>query len=465
MSDILTPRLCVIGTGAGALAIVTAAAALGVPTVLIDDGGNDESRHGAEGAGLAALHAAARVAHSERTAHHFGVHEVEPRTDFAKVHSHIQNVRADLGRNGSPARLTALGIRVVPGPGRFVSPRQFEAGNVQIRARRFVIATGSTPSLPKLPGLETIRPLTSETVFELTALPARLIVLGAQARGLELAQAFRRLGSEVTVLEPDSALAGIDPELAAPVLATLVREGIVLREGVTPTHVEPRHGGIRLFLRGQSLEETLDGSHLLVALGQSPRLEGLGLDSARIDSGPAGIRVDERLLTSNRRVYAIADSAAGHGAADGELHARLVLQSSLFGQLARLRPHMSTRVVLTDPEIAMTGPDEAQARQGRRTVSVLRWPFSEIPQARARRTTEGHIKVVSDMRGRLLGAGIVGPQASELIGLWQLAVQKEFDIEDLAGLVPTHPALSEISRRVVSSTIGARLSRFLRRPG
>ena len=455
MSETLSPELCVIGAGAGATSIVAAGRAMGASVVCIDQGdGQDGNR---ESLGLAALNGAARVAHAERIARDFGVHEVEPRVDFAVVRKHVQSVLASAAPNATPARLAAMGATVLPGPARFISPREVQVGEQRVRARRFVIATGGVPRLPKLPGIETIRPLDRDTIFDLTELPTRLIVLGAQAEGLELAQAFRRLGSEVTVLDTGKALAQEDPELAAPVLRALMDEGVIVREGVSLTHVEPRHGGLRLFLSGQSLEETLDGSHLLVALGHRARIEGLALEAAGVAMGEAGPLVDDRLRTTNRRIHAIGDCGDGHSARDGERHAAIVIQSGLLGGPARLRPGSATRLILTDPEIAITGLEEAQARATHRHIRVARAPFSENARAHAQRSLDGPIKVVSDAQDRVLGAGIVGARAGELIGLWQLAVLKEMDISEIAGLVLPQPSLSEISRQAAIGAIGARL--------
>ena len=460
MSDILNPDLCVIGAGSGGLSVAAAAAAMGVSVVLVEKGamGGDCLNTGCVPS--KALLAAAANAQAHRTAGSFGVHESEPRVDFARVQAHVQEVIKAIAPMDSQARFEAMGVRVIRAAARFVSRTELEAGGLRVRARRFVLATGSSPRLPKLPGLETIRPLTNESIFDLTALPASLIVLGAGPVGLELAQAFRRLGSEVTVLEAERALAQEDPELAAPVLARLAQEGIVLREGIGLSHVEPRHGGVRLYLSGHALEETVDGSHLLIAIGREPNLDGLGLELAGVALDGRRLRLNRRLRTTNRRIYAVGDVAGGRFTHEAGDQSGLVLRSVLFRLRAKVHPQLVPRVIYTDPEIAVTGLDEAGARAAHRHIEVHRWPFSENDRARAERTTAGHVKVITDRHGRVLGAGIVGPHAGELIALWQLAVTKELKIGDIAGLVLPYPTLSEASRRAAIT----RYERSLRSP-
>jgi pyruvate/2-oxoglutarate dehydrogenase complex dihydrolipoamide dehydrogenase (E3) component len=272
-----------------------------------------------------------------------------------------------------------------------------------------------------------------------------------------MAQAFRRLGSAVTVLEGANALSREDPELAGEVLAGLRAEGVEIREGVTISHIEPSAGGFHVHFEGEG-QAPLAGSHLLVAAGRRPNVEGLGLEAAGIGFTRTGITVRSDLRTTNAKVYAVGDVAGGaqftHAAS---YHASLVLRSALFRLSARLRPTAIPRVTYTDPELAVAGLTEAAAIADGHAVNVLRWPFAENDRAQANGQTRGHIKVVTGRKGQILGAGIVGPHAGELIGFWQLAVDQGLKIQDIAQTVLPYPTLSEVSRRAAVLSYGPSL--------
>lgn len=462
MTEILTPDLCVIGAGSGGLSVVAAAAAMGVSVVLVERGemGGDCLNTGCVPS--KALIAAGHTAHAMRHAARFGIRAVEPVVDFGKTLDHVRGVIADIAPNDSEARFKAMNAQVIRASARFTSPDTLEAGGRTIRARRFVVATGSSPVLPPIPGLEQVRVLTNETIFSLDRMPTRLVILGGGPIGLELAQAFRRLGCEVVVLELGRALMREDPEFADIVTTRLQAEGVVLREGVKVARVESRGEGLRVHLEGG---ETIDGSHLLAAAGRRANVENLGLDAAGVRYGPKGIEVGADLRSSNRRIYAVGDVAGGaqftHAA---NYHAGLVVRATLFRLRVRLAPHLIPRVTYTDPEIAVAGLSEAEARAGHDKIRVLRWPFADNDRARTGRETAGHVKVILDRKGRILGAGIVGPQAGELIAMWQLAITQGLKISAIAGLVLPYPTLSEASKRAAVTAYTAALSnKWLRR--
>lgn len=456
MTETLRPDLCIVGAGSAGLSVAAAAAALGVPVVLIERGQMGGDCLNAGCVPSKALIAAARRAHDIRQAADFGLGAPEPQVNYARVREHVRSVIGAIAPNDSQARFTALGVRVVRASARFVARDTLEAGNVIVKARRFVLATGSRPAVPDIPGLDTVPFLTNGTVFDLTRRPEHLVVLGGGPVGLELAQAHRRLGTPVTVIEAGRALCHEDPELAAHVLAALARDGVVVREGATVREVAGEEGDIRLVVENRGSRTELKASHLLVATGRRPVTDGLELAAAGIAHDEHGITVDQHLRTTNRRVYAIGDCAGP--AAGGRrfthvasYHAGLVIRSALFRLRPRVDMRAMPRVIFTDPELAVVGMTEEEARADGTRITVLRWPLAENDRAQAERRTEGEIKVILGRGGRILGCGIVAAGAGELITPWTLAIAHDLKIRDLAELTVPYPTLSEISRRVAMS--------------
>jgi pyruvate/2-oxoglutarate dehydrogenase complex dihydrolipoamide dehydrogenase (E3) component len=446
----ITPDICVIGAGAAGLSVAAAAAAFGVPTVLIERGemGGECLNSGCVPS-KALLAAAKRAAHMH-SGHVFGVHTSEVRVDFAKVQAHVQGIIAEIAPVDSAERFTGLGVRVIRGQARFIDRRTVAVGEAyEVRARRFVIATGSTPAVPPIPGLDDGPYLTNETVFKLKELPSHLVIIGAGPVGLELAQAFRRLGSHVTVLDVGEALAQDDPEAAAVVLAALERDGIAIRTGVKVTRVAHAIGHLAVTIETGGKEEHVGGSHLLIAAGRKPATDGLGLEAARIRYDHAGIAVNRKLKTSNRRVYAVGDVAAGqprltHAA---NYQAGLVIRNALFRLPVRADTAAVPHVTFTEPELAQTGLTEAQARSRRLKFRILRWPYHDNDRAVAERTPHGHIKVLADSKGRILGATIVGANAGELITTWSMAIAQRLTLRAFTDLVVPYPTVAEIGKR------------------
>ncbi len=448
MARELTPDICIIGAGSGGLSTAAAAAQMGADVVLVekDAMGGDCLNTGCVPS--KALLAAAKCASQIRKAGTFGIDVPEPEIDFARVNAHVRDVIASIAPNDSVERFTGMGVHVITAAGEFTGPDCLRAGEVEIRARRFVIATGSSPAIPPIPGLENVDYLTNETLFNLTVCPEHLIIIGGGPIGMEMAQAHRRLGASVTVLEMFAPFGRDDPELAAVVIEALEREGVAIHGGTSIESVARAGEGIRVGIEKSGRKETITGSHLLVAAGRRPNTAGLGLEKAGIRAGPRGIAVDASLRTSNRRAYAIGDVAGGyqftHVAGD---HAGTVIRNILFRLPARARMSAIPWVTYTDPELAWVGLDEAEARKIHGDIRVLRWPFAENDRALAERQGRGMIKVLTARRGRILGAGIVGAHAGENIQPWIMAIEKKQGIRSMVATLPPYPTYGEISKR------------------
>jgi pyruvate/2-oxoglutarate dehydrogenase complex dihydrolipoamide dehydrogenase (E3) component len=447
MARALKPDICVIGAGAGGFATASAAAAFGVPVVLIE-----KPRIGGESImgdlPAHALLAAADRVHVMQDAASLGFKGPRSGADFAAVKSRVRAVVNAVAPNETRERLAGLSVRVIEGAPRFTDSHTVTAGDFAVTARRFVIATGSSPAVPAIPGLADTPYLTSDTVFDLTDCPRHLIVVGAGSAGLELAQAFRRLGSEVTVLETATPLASADAECRAIVLDALQREGITLRTGVEIARIRRVLASVEVDIITPAGAETVKGSHILVAVGRRPNVEDLDLDAARVRYEPRGITVDECMRTSNKRIYAIGDVAAGpkwpHLA---RYHTELVVRHALFRQQVSVEHRVVPTVIHTDPELAQVGLLEEEARAHSGAIQVLRWPYRENDRAQCTLATNGHIKVITDRKGDILGATIVGPDAGENIVAWTLAVGQKLNISAFAGLVVPYPAYAEVGKR------------------
>ncbi len=456
MTDALECDICIIGAGSAGLSVAVGAAQLGARTILFEKGemGGDCLNYGCVPS--KALLAAAHAAQTITDAGQFGIHAASPQVDFRAVMTHVHDVIAQIAPHDSAKRLEKLGVRVIRAPAAFTGRDEVSGGGVRVRARRFVIAAGSSAVIPPVPGIENVPVLTNETLFSLRERPEHLLIVGAGPIGVEMAQAFRRLGSAVTVLQRGRLLPHDEPELVEILRERLVAEGISLREGAEMTGVARAGGGIvvRYGTDGEA-----PGTHLLIAAGRQPRLAGLALERARIASTPRGITVDARLRTTNRRVYALGDvigrpqftHTAGY-------QAGVLIRNALFRLPAKVDYRALPWVTYSDPELAQVGLTEQQARERFGTsVHVVRVDLGENDRARAERQSAGAIKVVIDKRGTILGAAIVGPHAGELIGLWGLAITRRLRLSALTGVIFPYPTLGEISKTVASAFYAPKL--------
>jgi pyruvate/2-oxoglutarate dehydrogenase complex dihydrolipoamide dehydrogenase (E3) component len=453
MADILTPDFCVIGAGSGGLAVAAAARAYGASVVLVEREKMGGERLNAGCIPSKALAAAARRAQALRTATPFGIGSDEPKVNFRGLHEHIHGIIDGIAANVSIERFEALGVEIVGGEAKFTDRRTVVAGETTIRARRFVIATGSRPAIPRIQGLDTVPYFTSDTIFENTRKLSHLVIIGGGPTGLELAQAYRRLGSDVTVIDKGPMLPDSDPELVEIALRRMIDEGVSLRPETEVTSITLRSMGIGVTVKSGETAGQLDASHILVATGRVANLDDLDLEKARIRHQKGDVPtlvVSSHLLTSNPKVYAIGDAAGGPQQTSLAVHqARQIVDHALLGRSFHNTTELVPTATFTDPEIAEVGITEPLAKKRLKTrYTVTRASFAENDRARTERQGFGVAKMITAGDGRILGAGIVGPEAAELIALFSFAVANKLKAETLSAFVAPYPTLSEIARQL-----------------
>ncbi len=438
--------LAIIGGGSAGLSLAAAAAQFGEKVVLFEKSemGGDCLNSGCVPS--KSLIAAAKYAHAQRTSAPFGIAAVTPVVDYAKVMDHVSSVIAKIAPHDSVERFEGLGVHVVKAHAKFISAQILEAEGKTYQARKIVIATGSRAAIPPIPGLKDVPFLTNETLFKNRVLPKHLIIIGGGPIGMEMAQAHRRLGCDVTVLEAAKVLSKDDLDLAKIVIDSLMDDGISIRENTAITNVKMNKLNFQIFLASG---EMIEGSHLLVAAGRAPNIEGLNLEAGGIAYTKRGITVDKGLRTTNRNVYAAGDIAGGlqftHVAG---YHAGLIIRNAFFKLPVKNRTDIIPWVTYTDPELAHVGLSDAEAhRVLGNAAKTLTWHFAENDRAQTMGKTKGMIKVMVGKGGVIVGASIVGPSAGELIAPFVLAVTNKIKISAFANLVLPYPTLSEIGKR------------------
>lgn len=423
--------VCVIGAGSGGLSVAAGAVQMGASVVLIEAHkmGGDCLNYGCVPS--KALLSAARSGQ-----------------DFGAAKVHVAQTIAAIEPHDSQARFEGLGCTVIRDYARFVSPAVVEAGGTHIRARRFVIATGSSPFVPPIDGIETVEAHTNETIFDLREKPEHLIIIGGGPIGIEMAQAHRGFGCDVTVIEGARILGNEDREAAKVVKAVLEGQGVTVLENRKAIRISS-DGGVTV----QTDKGTVTGSHLLVAAGRQVNVDKLDLAAGGIDHDRKGVHVDAGLKSvSNRKVYAIGDVAGGpqftHLAG---YHAGVIVRSMLFGLPAKARTDHIPRVTYTAPELAQIGPTEAEAMaKFGALLSIHRVDFASNDRALAGGSTEGFLKLMV-VKGRPIGVTIVGPQAGELIAMWAMAIANRTKLSFITNTVLPYPTLAEINKRAASA--------------
>ncbi len=447
--------LLIIGAGSGGLSTAAGAAQMGADVVLLEGHkmGGDCLNYGCVPS--KALIASGKAAHAQAHASAYGVADQKPKVDYAAAKDHVANVIATIEPHDSVERFEGLGVQVIEAYGAFISPTQVKAGDDIITARRIIIATGSSPFVPPIPGLDAVPYETNETIFQLRERPEHLLIIGGGPIGMEMAQAHVRLGSKVTVIEGMKAMGQDDPEMAAIVLDKLRGEGIEIAEGAMASEIRGKAGAIEVEAKDGRV---FKGTHLLMAVGRKANIDKLNLDAAGIKTTKRGIEVDAGMRTTNRKVYAIGDVAGGlqftHVAG---YHAGLIIREVLFGLPAKMKTAHIPWATYTDPEMAQVGLTEAQAReQYGDKLEVARFEYHHNDRAIAIRQTRGLIKVMV-VKGRPVGASVVGHQAGELIATWSLAIANGIKMAGVSAMIAPYPTIAEVNKRAAVAYFSPKL--------
>jgi len=369
--------------------------------------------------------------------------------DFPRVMERMRERRMTIAANDSAARLHRAGVEVFFGDARFADQRHVVVGDARLRFNRAVIATGGRPAAPPVPGLEHVAFLTNETIFSLTQLPRRLLVVGAGPIGCELAQAFARFGSKVTVLDLSArVLPREDADAAAIVQRQLESDGVGCELGVKLQHVEQGPGGKRIGVSRDGGEISWhEGDEILVAAGRAPNIEGLDLTAAGVIAEPRGIVVDDRSRTSNARVFASGDVCSAFKFTHvADATSRIVIQNALFFGRRKVSALVIPWVTYTDPEVAHVGLSQAEAGQLAGRVQTITIPLSEIDRAIVDDRTDGFVRIHHE-RGRLLGCTIVAAHAGDMIGEASYAITMRGTLSSLSATVHPYPTVGEAFRK------------------
>ncbi|MEO8089892.1 MAG: mercuric reductase [Gemmatimonadales bacterium] len=444
-------HVVVIGAGTAGLVTAAGAAGLGARVALVERhlmGGDCLNVGCVPSKGIIA---AARAWHDARTAaSRFGGPAVTGDGDFGAAMERMRRLRADLSAVDSAERFTGLGVDVFLGQGRFTAPDRIAVGDAVLKFRRAVIATGARAAVPPIPGLEDAGYYTNETIFTLTQRPARLLVFGAGPIGCELAQAFARLGSAVTILDRgDRVLSRDDPDAARLVEAALRADGVRLEFGAEAQRVERTAGGARVHFGRDGRAGVLDGDAILVATGRAPNVDDLGLDAAGVGLGQRGVSVDDRLRTSNRRVYAIGDVSSRYQFTHvADFQARLVIANALFFGRGRASKMVIPWTTYTSPEVAHVGltPEEAE-RQGVE-IETITVPFEQVDRAVLAGETDGFLRVhLRRGSDKLAGVTVVASDAGNLIAEAALAMTNGLGLSAMGRTIHPYPTVAEAYRK------------------
>lgn len=454
--------MIVIGAGSGGLVAAAGAASLGAKVALIEKHkmGGDCLNTGCVPS--KSIIRTAKLAYDVKTAHRFGIPDLNPQIHLDRVMVSVRDVQKKLEPHDSVERFTGLGVDVYHDSFRFLSPFEITDGKETLSAKRFVIATGAGPFIPPIPGMDTVPILTSENVWDLTELPKRLVVLGGGPIGAELTQVFARLGSQVAVVDmADCLLPREDPEASCLIRDRFQSEGIETFVNCKGKEIKKIGDTYEILVTHSTEgEKSIPFDRILVAIGRSPNVNGLDLEKAGIRFSKKGIEVDRYLRTSAKHIYACGDVVGPYQFTHtADFQARLILRNALFPGRSKIDYRVVPWCTFTDPEVARVGLNEKEAQEKGNPYDVYTYSMGDLDRAVCDREDQGFIKVVTKKGSdRILGATLVGPHAGDLIHEMVLAMQQNIGLKKIAAMIHVYPTLAEISKRVADTFQATRLS-------
>lgn len=448
--------LCIIGAGSGGLSVAAGAAQLGRSVVLFEaeDMGGDCLNSGCVPS--KALIAAGKHAHALSSGAAFGVAPVKAEVDFEAVKAHVQGIIDHIAPVDSQERFEDLGCTVIREYASFKDAHTIVSATTEVRAKRIIIATGSRASAPPIPGLSDTPYLTNENIFTVAKQPKHLLIIGAGPIGIELGQAFNRLGTKVEIVDIAAPLGRNEPEHAKVLVDALEAEGVKFHAPVKTTLIRKTKTGVAIDLEDGTV---LKGSHLLVAAGRAPSVSKLNLEAAGVEYSRRGIDTDDNLQTSNPRVYAIGDVAAGRGGLThaAGFHAGQIIKAFYFMPpvinkiMAKATTDIMPAAIYAEPELANIGLSAVQAREKGYAIRELTAGFDHNDRAIAERTNAGGVKIIATTKGKILGASIVGEGAGDLIQMISVAMKGGVKISGLAQIISPYPTRGEAVKRAAGS--------------
>lgn len=452
MTTHIQADIAIIGGGSGGLSVAAGASQMGANVILIEHNkmGGDCLNVGCVPS--KSLLAAAKAAREIQQAEKLGISTQGVEINFSKVMQHVKSVVNAIAPNDSVKRFESLGVKVILSDAKFINQNTILAGEYEVTAKRFVIAAGSSPFVPPIPGLKDIVFYTNETIFDLTEKPSHLIVIGGGPIGCELAQAFLMLGCKVIILEMFNILPKDDSEMVEILRKNFLTQGLEIYENIKILEVQNNNSNAfnKINIKIESLKEikTISGSHVLVATGRRPNVNTLNLESAKVSYSPKGIQVDQYLRSSNKKIYAMGDCVGPYQFTHiAGYHAGIVIKNILFKLFAKTDYRVVPWVTYTEPEFAQVGLIEKEAVQKYKDCRVLTWTFDENDRAQAEKETIGKIKVITEKNGYILGVSILGKNAGELLLPWIILMQNKLKLSKMTDCIVPYPTLSEISKR------------------
>lgn len=447
-------HLVVVGGGTAGLVSAAGAAGLGARVAMVEKRllGGDCLNYGCVPS--KALISAARAWSRATRPGPFGAPLAEGEGDFGAVMERMRRLRADISHHDSAERFRDLGVDVFIGEGRFVASDALDVAGKRLHFRKAVIATGARPMILPIPGLAEADFLTNETAFTLTELPRRLAVIGGGPIGCELAQSFARFGSEVSVFDiAPHVLVREDADAAEIVQQALIRDGVDLQLGVDITKIETIGAETVIRFEDDGAEREMRFDKLLLAVGRVPNVDGIGLEAAGVEFSKHGVEVDDRLRTSNRRIFAVGDVASRYKFTHvADALARIAIQNSLFFGRKKASDLVVPWCTYTDPEIAHVGLYESDAEEQGIAIETLTIQLDTVDRSILEGADEGFLRLhIEKGKDRILGATLVADHAGDMLGALSLAVTNKVGLGAIAGTIHAYPTQAEALKKAADT--------------